>query len=153
MQGRIKFYNEKEGYGFIQGEDSAEYYFTFHEIKHFTSVPKMADPVSFDVSSTKQNEYPVACGVNVLNSKELANEKDNYGSEQKVTCPNCHRNIVPRITTLNGVPVASYCPFCGKQVKEFKEEEEPDTPKKAFLKIILSLVTAFVFFAWLFNKH
>lgn len=153
MQGRIKFYSVKEGYGFIQGEDGVEYYFTFHELQRFTSVPKMADLVSFDVSSTKKMQYLAACRVNVINSKELAIEEERGCSDQKVTCPNCHKMIVPRITTLNGLPVASYCPFCGKKVKEFKDENELDTPKSALLKILLSLVAAFVFFAWVFNKH
>lgn len=41
MKGRIKFFSENEGYGFIQGEDGIEYYFDIHGIKSFTSVPKM----------------------------------------------------------------------------------------------------------------
>lgn len=32
MKGRIKFFSENEGYGFIQGEDGIEYYFDIHGI-------------------------------------------------------------------------------------------------------------------------
>lgn len=49
MKGRIKFFSENEGYGFIHGEDGIEYYFDIHRIKSFTSVPKMGNSVTFDL--------------------------------------------------------------------------------------------------------
>ncbi len=53
MEGKIKWYNFKKGYGFVLGEDGKEYFV------HFTAVPKGTrlnenDEVTFDVEETEK---------------------------------------------------------------------------------------------------
>lgn len=141
MKGRIKFFSEKEGYGFIQGEDGIEYYFNIHGIKSFTSVPKMADEATFEASqhevSSQRGKYPEACNVEikqavVSQSTVAKNETADGEGDSRVTCPKCHKKVVPRVVTYKGKPQASYCPFCGAQIKKFAEDKAKE--------IIISLV-------------
>lgn len=82
MKGRIKFFSENEGYGFIQGEDGIEYYFDIHGIKSFTSVPKMGNSVTFDVSPNKKDNLFTANNVEISTS-----DTDTKKEDQRVTCP------------------------------------------------------------------
>jgi len=43
---------------------------------------------------------------------------NNY-QDDRVTCPNCQKKIIPRLTFENAEPRASWCPMCGKKVEDF----------------------------------
>jgi len=48
MKGKVKFFNERKGFGFIAGEDGKDYF--MHQSALAAGVrPKDNDPVSFDV--------------------------------------------------------------------------------------------------------
>lgn len=133
MKGRIKFFSENEGYGFIQGEDGIEYYFNIHDIKSFTSVPKMGDSVTFEVTPNKKDNLFIACEV-------IISSNDTNNKDQRVTCPKCHKKVVPRLSMQDGVPAASFCPFCGGLIKDF-------TPTLGPLGVIIKLVIMVVLVA------
>ncbi len=55
MEGKVKWFNSKKGYGFINGDDSEDYFV------HHTSLPKGIfirenDRVSFDVVETERGK-------------------------------------------------------------------------------------------------
>lgn len=55
MEGKIKWYNPKNGYGFIAGEDGGDYFV------HFTAIPQGVkvypdDRVSFDAVDTEKGK-------------------------------------------------------------------------------------------------
>ena len=43
----------------------------------------------------------------------------NKQTDNRIICPKCKRRIVPRITFCYREPEASWCPFCGYQIKSF----------------------------------
>jgi len=55
MEGTVKFFNLKKGYGFISGSDGQDYFV------HFTQLPKDAklktnDKVAFDIKETERGK-------------------------------------------------------------------------------------------------
>jgi len=64
MEGTVKFFNLKKGYGFISGSDGQDYFV------HFTQLPKDAklktnDKVAFDIKETERGKQ--AQNVQILN--------------------------------------------------------------------------------------
>ena len=55
MQGVIKWYNKKKGYGFISGEDGEDYFFHFSEVKNNVILDKDVD-VEFDPAHTTKGK-------------------------------------------------------------------------------------------------
>jgi CspA family cold shock protein len=49
MKGRIKFFNESKGYGFIKSEDGKEYFFHQSDLRENVAL-KEEDEVSFSVA-------------------------------------------------------------------------------------------------------
>jgi CspA family cold shock protein len=48
MNGRVKFYNENKGFGFITGEDGKEYFFHISGLADQNQGPEDNDEVVFD---------------------------------------------------------------------------------------------------------
>lgn len=144
MKGRIKFFSENEGYGFIQGEDCIEYYFDIHGIKSFTSVPKMGNSVTFDVSPNKKDNLFTANNVEISTS-----DTDTKKEDQRVTCPKCHKKVIPRLSMQDGVPAASFCPFCGGLIKDFTKDSNLEVIIKIVIMVVL--VAIMIYKGTLFN--
>jgi len=79
MEGKVKFYNIKKGFGFIVGDDAKEYFV------HFTALPQGVflrenDVVSFDESDNEKG--PLAQNVSLLRKgSEVAAEGGEGSSE------------------------------------------------------------------------
>ncbi len=59
-QGKVKWFNDQKGYGFITGDDKNDYFLHFSEIQmegHKTL--HEGDPVSFDVEATEKGNKAV----------------------------------------------------------------------------------------------
>lgn len=59
-QGKVKWFNDQKGYGFITGNDSNDYFLHFSEIQmegHKTL--KEGDSVNFDVEETEKGKKAV----------------------------------------------------------------------------------------------
>lgn len=65
-------------------------------------------------------------------------------TDDRITCPNCQKTMVPRLAFQNGKPAASYCPFCAHMVHDFRPSLK-ELLKKAFriLGIIALTIVAF----------
>ena len=79
MKGKVKFFNRKKGFGFIQGEDGQHYFV------HFTALPRGAflgenDEVSFEVAETDRGKQ--AKNV-VLESKGSSSSESYQGNNQE----------------------------------------------------------------------
>ena len=122
MKGKIKFFKEQEGYGFILGENGNEYYFNVHDIKSFDTPPRMGDLAEFNVKeSTAKNKKDKAVDVEITKgeSTESISRKENRRRDDRITCPHCGRKIVPRLVTYRGAPEQSLCPYCGNRIEIF----------------------------------
>ena len=122
MKGKIKFFKEQEGYGFILGENGNEYYFNVHDIKSFDTPPRMGDLAEFNVKeSTAKNKKDKAFDVEITKgeSTESISRKENRHRDDRITCPHCGRKIVPRLVTYRGAPEKSLCPYCGTKIETF----------------------------------
>ncbi|MBE6422812.1 cold-shock protein [Succinivibrio dextrinosolvens] len=122
MKGKVKFFKEQEGYGFILGENGEEYYFNVHDIKSFEKTPRMGDLAEFNVkASTAKNKKDKAVDVEITNAdtSESNSRNENRRRDDRITCPNCGRKIVPRLVTYQGSPEKSLCPYCGARIQTF----------------------------------
>ncbi len=117
MQGKIKWFSEEKGYGYIVGDDGKDYYFNIREVQG-AELPGNGDAVSFSGGQGKKG--PRATSV-VLTGKSQSKNQSNGGRrpDDRATCPHCGKKMVPRLITYRGSPKKSLCPFCGGVYKEF----------------------------------
>jgi CspA family cold shock protein len=74
MEGKVKWYNRKKGYGFVEGEDGVEYFVHYTALKE-TKFIRDNDKVSFDPADTEKGKQ--AQNVVLLQKgSELAGNKD-----------------------------------------------------------------------------
>lgn len=111
MEGSVKFYKSDDGYGFIQGENGQEYYFNIRAVKDLDVRIERGDFAQFDLQGTKKNSGRKASAVKI----EIY--KPRRESPNRVVCPNCGKECMPRLAFQNGHPTESYCPFSGGLVR------------------------------------
>lgn len=82
MEGTVKWFNRKKGYGFVAGDDGSEYFV------HFTALPKGLflnenDRVSFEAADTEKGKQ--AKNVKKIGGgeeKSAPQSEDSYGDEE-----------------------------------------------------------------------
>lgn len=114
MQGKVKWFSEEKGYGYIVANDGQEHYFNIRDIQG-ADLPRNGDIVSFE--SRQGNKGPKASSVSIVSKAETS--KGNRGNDERVTCTHCGKKMVPRIITYRGEPSKSVCPFCAGTYKDF----------------------------------
>lgn len=147
MKGKIKFFKEQEGYGFILGENGNEYYFNVHDIKSFDTPPRMGDLAEFNVKeSTAKNKKDKAVDVEITKgeSTESISRKENRRRDDRITCPHCGRKIVPRLVTYRGDPEHSLCPYCGTIVKDFNPHTFELVVSVILIVVLLVAILSFI---------
>lgn len=111
VEGKIKWFSEEKGYGFIFGEDDRDYYFNIRDLTG-SDLPRNGDEVRFEAGEGKKG--PRATSV-VISARASTDRR----SDDRVTCRRCDRKMVPRMIVSNGRPHQSVCPFCGAVYKKF----------------------------------
>ena len=118
MKGMIKFYNKDKGFGFVVGENNKDYYFN-HEVIPFGHMPNSGDMVEFEVSdkptSSKHKEPTIA-------KMTMTGEQAKGAGNGKTQCQHCGSQCVPRLYFSHGEATHSVCPFCGKNIQVFLDE-------------------------------
>ena len=114
MQGKVKWFSNEKGYGFIVSNNGDEHYFNVREIIGI-DLPKNGDVVEFE--SKKGSKGYKAIKIKII-SKAKKKEKE----DDRINCPNCGKKIVPRLITYQGEPQKSVCPYCATVVKQFDND-------------------------------
>jgi cold shock CspA family protein len=126
VDGRVKWFSNEKGYGFIVAQDGVELYFHVQDIKGLT-LPQNGDAVSFDRVAGPKG--PKAVGISVTAKATQRHEAAARSSDDREVCTACGKKMVPRIITgpplIHGqgswtpVPKKSVCPFCGATHRTF----------------------------------
>jgi len=117
VQGKIKWFSEEKGYGYIVGDDQKDYYFSIREVQG-ADLPRNGDVVTFEGGEGKKGPRATAVTI-IAKSASRAQPSSNPRSDDRVTCPHCKKKMVPRIITYGGSLEKSVCPFCGETYKKF----------------------------------
>jgi cold shock protein len=114
MDGRVKWFSQEKGYGFLVGDDGLERFFGTRDVVG-ADLPSTGDEVSYEPREGAKG--PAAGGVRITSkAKEKA---ERIVPEGKVECPHCHRAVYPRLVTYRGRADKSLCPLCGRMIRDF----------------------------------
>jgi cold shock CspA family protein len=115
MQGTVKWYSSEKGYGFVTSDKGEDHYFNVKDINGAT-LPSNGDSVQFD--SKPSDKCPRAFNLKII---AKAPSQTNRPADDRIKCPSCGRQIVPRIITNRGTLDHSVCPFCGTCIEDFND--------------------------------
>ncbi len=114
MDGKVKWFSPEKGYGFLFGDDGQEYHCSVRDIQG-ADLPNNGDRVSFE--SVAGSKGLRATQVRILERAQSGQD----ARDERVVCAHCGKKMVPRIAMHYGKPTGSFCPFCGKKHKNFRE--------------------------------
>lgn len=107
----MKWFSNEKGYGFITSEGGTDHFFSVRSVRG-ADLPAAGDLVVFN--ATVGPKGPKAEDVVLASRAPSAS-----GRNDRIECPGCERNIVPRIVTNRGTLDHSVCPFCGTTIEDF----------------------------------
>jgi len=77
-----------------------------------TTLPANGAIVTFSASSGRRG--PVANDVQLVQQGAGETERSD-----RMTCPHCSKQMVPRLVTYQGQPDKSFCPFCAGEIANY----------------------------------
>lgn len=111
MRGKVKWFSQEKGYGFITDERSRDHYFSVQDVQG-VDLPGGGDQVDFQSRETSRGQR--GSDVHVVSRSSEARRGDD-----RVTCDHCGRRMVPRIISYQGQVERSVCPFCAETYCSF----------------------------------
>ncbi len=84
IEGKIKFFNQEKGFGFIYTNKSEDHFFNVKDVDGF-DLPNQGDIVEFETNSGKKGLF--ATQIIITSSKK---------DEGKTTCPSCKEKVIPK---------------------------------------------------------
>jgi cold shock CspA family protein len=118
-EGRIKHYSREKGFGFIHDDvEKVDRYFLIRSVCGGYA-PNIGDMVKFLPKSHKRGPRAEEVVVIMTAEEQREERRREERPDYRERCNSCGKLMVPRISFCNGSPNASYCPFCGKQHKNF----------------------------------
>ena len=115
MLGKVKWFSQEKGYGFITSDEDVDHYFNVRSVKG-ADLPSNGDEVKFE--SKPGNKGLRAHDVSIVSKHETVK---NHRRDDRVSCPNCRKKIVPRIIAHHGEASKSVCPYCAHTIETFTE--------------------------------
>lgn len=134
-KGKLKFFDEAKGFGFVVDEDNNNYY--VHK-KHISSaiINKKNEPVTFLSSSNEKGLY----AYDLVFSHSPTSRK----VDRSETCPHCHNVMLPRIIFSRGYRVKKVCGACGETLTDFLAGQK---------KAVYIVVACYFLFWFLMMNH
>jgi len=114
MQGRVKWFSNEKGYGFITSDDGTDHYFNVKSVNG-SELPREGDIVKFDSKQGNKGFRAEDVSIEVRKTSSQKFQK----ADDRIQCPKCNKKIVPRLVTYRGSADRSLCPYCGALVKDF----------------------------------
>lgn len=114
MQGIVKWFSQEKGYGFITSAQGVDHYFHVQAVQGAV-LPQNGDQVRFDAQSGKKG--PRAANIVIVAKAQNPSRPQ----DDRITCPQCRKKIVPRMITYRGEPEKSVCPYCATTIKQFSK--------------------------------
>ncbi|MDU5892908.1 MAG: hypothetical protein E6Z30_03625, partial [Atopobium minutum] len=74
----------------------------------------------------------------------ILSQPEHAAPDNKIKCPHCARQIIPRLVTYKGESEKSLCPFCGGTVKDFTGTSILDDLGDIFRGIIRNIAVAII---------
>jgi len=117
MDGKVKWFSNEQGYGYIVAEDGGEHYFKIRDVRGVV-LPKNGDVVQFESRINDIGLY--ASGIIIVDSVNSDIEKDD-----RALCLNCGKRMVPRLQyarsafSYSSDPINSICPYCSFVYRDF----------------------------------
>jgi cold shock CspA family protein len=121
VQGKVKWFSEEKGYGFVTDATSTDRFFSVRDIIG-SELPPTGSVVEFEPAEGKRG--PRAQAVRIV-TKPLATRINTYTfsspkeRDDRAICGSCGKKMVPRLIIHRGVIQRSVCPFCGATYKAF----------------------------------
>lgn len=81
MQGKIKWFSKKKGYGFITKEDGTDVFVHISSLIG-SRIPREEEPVSFDMGTGK-TDHPAAINVKLLSARSSQKPEHSHGAHHK----------------------------------------------------------------------
>jgi cold shock CspA family protein len=116
MKGRVKFFSQSKGYGYIVGDEQRAYYVTVRDVQG-AELPRNGDLVNFEPTSNQRG--PKAINVEITQRSRSKDELPGRTVADTMQCPHCQKQIIPRLIVKDGRPDSSVCPYCGHIVRSF----------------------------------
>lgn len=137
-RGKVKWFSQQKGYGFIVAGDK-DYYFHVKDVRG-AELPRQGEAVTFHPGSSKRG--PKASAVTLVDSRAPSREARSIRAQridERVVCQSCGKKMVPRIIANRGSASHSVCPFCGATHKRF------DTWQWILAAVVFAIIAAVVF--------
>ena len=128
-KGKIKFFNEYKGYGFIIDSQGKEVFFSMSDLNG-KILPYTDCIVTYKLS--KGSRGLTAKQINIIKypvsdkPKSLGEQPDasfsfkSTTNTSKLPCPSCNVLVYPRLVIKDNEAYKSLCPLCGGTIKEFQ---------------------------------
>jgi len=113
MKGKVKWFSQEKGFGFIVNEQGQDHFFGVRDVVG-AELPNNSDEVEFE---TRQGKKGIAATKITIKLKANTGRHSNHSG--RMDCPQCSKNVYPRMVTNYGRPDRSFCPECGAVLKDF----------------------------------
>lgn len=111
MRGRVSWYSDCRGYGFIKDDLGTDYFFSHADVVE-GQLPRGGDLVDF-------NHVRAARGWRARSVRIVVRTSRYSVRDDRDTCAHCGKTMVPRMIVVRGRPERTVCPFCGETHREF----------------------------------
>lgn len=120
MRGKVKWFSESKGYGFITqtlNDSFQDYFFHISDVIG-PEIPRPGDIVTFFSKPSKRGEAAIEVRivepVQAETRGRQSERRTPTSRDDRVECVHCGKRMVPRLQFKHGEPHARICPFCMK---------------------------------------